>query len=58
MLTIPRGALPRVTPPADMFDRILAEIRPEATVVPLHRKPQRRFVVPPPRRSLPSPPSC
>ena len=29
----PRGAaLPRVTPPADLFDRILAEIRPEATV--------------------------
>jgi len=39
-------ALPRVTPPADLFDRILAEVRPEATVIPLHRKSRRRYVVP------------
>ena len=40
------AALPRVTPPADLFDRILAEVRPEATVIPLHRKSRRRYVVP------------
>lgn len=40
------AALPRVTPPADMFDRILAEIRPEATVVPLRPKAHRRVIVP------------
>ena len=39
-------SLPRVTPPADMFDRILAEIRPEATVVPLRPRANRRFVAP------------
>jgi len=38
-------ALPRVSPPADMFDRILAEIQPEATVIPLRPKAQRRRVV-------------
>jgi hypothetical protein len=38
--------LPRVTPPADTLDRILAEIRPEATVIPLRPKAQRRLVVP------------
>ena len=37
--------LPRVSPPADMFDRILAEIRPEATVIPLRPRRQRRRVV-------------
>ena len=39
-------SLPRVAPPADMFDRILAEIRLEATVVPLRPKPHRRVAVP------------
>ena len=39
-------SLPRVVPPADMFDRILAEIRPEATVVPLRPRAHRRVVVP------------
>ena len=39
-------ALPRVTPPADLFDRILAEVRPEAQVIPLHRASRRRVVVP------------
>ncbi len=39
-------SLPRVSPPADMFDRILAEIRPEATVVPLRPRVHRRGVVP------------
>ena len=39
-------SLPRVTPPADLFDRILAEIRPEATVVPLRPKAHRRVIVP------------
>ena len=39
-------SLPRVLPPADMFDRILAEIRPEATVVPLRPKAHRRVIVP------------
>ena len=38
--------LPRVSPPADIFDRILAEIQPEATVIPLRPKAQRRLVVP------------
>jgi len=37
--------LPRVSPPADTFDRILAEIQPEATVIPLRPKAQRRVVV-------------
>lgn len=39
-------SLPRVTPPADMFDRILAEIRPEATVVPFRPRARRRAVLP------------
>lgn len=35
------AALPRATPPEDMFDRILAEVQPEATVVPLRpRRPR------------------
>jgi len=37
--------LPRVSPRADIFDRILAEIQPEATVLPLRRKTQRHLVV-------------
>ena len=37
--------LPRVSPPADIFDRILAEIQPEATVIPLRPKAHRRPVV-------------
>lgn len=39
-------SLPRVTPPVDMFDRILTQIRPEATVVPLPRRARRRVVAP------------
>ncbi len=39
-------SLPRVTPPDDMFDRILAGIRPEATVVPLRPKVHRRHAMP------------
>lgn len=39
-------SLPRVTPPADLFDRILAEIRPEATVVPFRSRAHRRAVLP------------
>jgi len=39
-------SLPRVTPPDDMFDRILAEIRPEAKVVPLRRGAHRRVLLP------------
>jgi Anti-sigma-K factor rskA len=39
-------SLPRVAPPADMFDRILAEIRPQATVVPLRPRTHRRLVAP------------
>ena len=38
--------LPRVSPPADIFDRILAEIQSEATVIPLRPKTHRRLVVP------------
>ena len=38
--------LPRVSPSADIFDRILAEIQPEATVIPLRPKSHRRLVVP------------
>ena len=38
--------LPPVSPPAEMFDRILAEIRPEATVIPLRPKSRRRVVTP------------
>jgi hypothetical protein len=45
LATVERS-LPRVAPPADMFDRILAEIRPEATVVPLQRRAHRRVVMP------------
>jgi anti-sigma-K factor RskA len=32
------ASLPRAAPPADLFDRILAEVRPEAKVVPLRRR--------------------
>lgn len=45
-LTTVERSLPRVTPPHDMFDRILAEIRPEATVVPLRPRAHRRVAVP------------
>ena len=38
--------LPRVSPRADIFDRILAEVQREATVVPLRPKTHRNFVVP------------
>lgn len=33
-------SLPRVTPPRDLFDRVLAEVRPEASVIPLRRPRQ------------------
>jgi len=39
-------SLARVTPPVDLFDRILAEVRPEATVIPLRRSTRRRLAVP------------
>ncbi len=32
------AALPRVTPPAGLFDRVLAEVQREAVVVPLRRR--------------------
>lgn len=35
------AALPRATPPEDLFDRILAEVQPEARVVPL--RPRRQW---------------
>jgi anti-sigma-K factor RskA len=35
------AALPRVSPPADLFDRILDEVRTEATVVPLRPRRSR-----------------
>jgi anti-sigma-K factor RskA len=35
------AALPRAAPPDDMFDRILAEVQPEAKVVPL--RPRRQW---------------
>jgi len=38
--------LPRVTPPADTFGRILAEIQPEATVIPLRPTTHRHLLVP------------
>ena len=38
--------LPRVSPPRDLFDRILVEIRPGATVIPLRPKTHRPIVVP------------
>ena len=38
--------LPRVIPPASIFDRVLAEIQPEATVIPLRPSRQRRLAVP------------
>ena len=38
-------SLPRVTPPGDLFGRILAEIMPEATVVPLVPRSRRRILV-------------
>lgn len=38
--------LPRVLPPADTFDWILAEIRPEATVIPLRPTAPRRRLIP------------
>ena len=39
-------SLPRVAPPDDMFDRILADIRPEAAVIPLRAKDRRRHAMP------------
>ena len=45
LATVERS-LPRVAPPDDMFDRILAEIRPEAKVVPLRPRSHRRVAVP------------
>jgi len=39
-------SLPRVTPPEDLFGRILAEILPEATVVPLVPRSRRRILLP------------
>jgi hypothetical protein len=38
--------LPPVSPPSDMFDRILAEVQPEATVIPLRPRSHRRVVMP------------
>jgi len=38
--------LPRVTPPHDLLDRILAEVRPEAAVVPLRPVSRRRPLAP------------
>ena len=35
-------SLPRVVPPPDLFDRILAEIRPEAAIVPIRSRVHRR----------------
>jgi Anti-sigma-K factor rskA, C-terminal len=45
-LTRVERSLPRVTPPVDLFERILAEVRPEATVVPLMPRARRRPIVP------------
>jgi hypothetical protein len=45
-LAVVERSLPAVTPPADLFDRILAEVEPEATVVPLRPRARRRRVVP------------
>lgn len=36
-----QASLPRATPPDDLFDRILAEVQPEAKVVPL--RPRREW---------------
>lgn len=38
------ASLPRVSPPADLFDRILDEVRADATVVPLRPRHARRPV--------------
>jgi anti-sigma-K factor RskA len=46
MLEVIGRSLPRVTPPADMFDRILAEVAPEATVVPMQPRSRRRRLLP------------
>ncbi|GIU95076.1 MAG: hypothetical protein KatS3mg012_1533 [Gaiellaceae bacterium] len=37
------AALPRATPPDDLFDRILTEVEAEAAVLPLPRRGRRRF---------------
>jgi hypothetical protein len=42
LLTAMERLLPRVSPPADLFDRILDEVRSEATVVPLRPTRRRR----------------
>jgi anti-sigma-K factor RskA len=46
-LTAIEQALPRVAPPDDVFDRILAEVQPVATVVPIERsrRQSRRLLV-------------
>jgi anti-sigma-K factor RskA len=44
-LSIVEQSLPRVTPPDDLFGRILAEVVPGGTVVPLERTRRRRAAV-------------
>jgi anti-sigma-K factor RskA len=45
-LALEKRSLPPVTPPADLFDRILAEVKPQAVVVPLRTRSRRRVLVP------------
>jgi anti-sigma-K factor RskA len=45
-LTLVERSLPRVAPPTDLFERILAEVRPEATVVPLVPRSRPRAIAP------------
>jgi hypothetical protein len=45
-LAVVERALPRVAPPDDLFDRILAEVRHEAVVVPLRPRARRRWLGP------------
>jgi anti-sigma-K factor RskA len=45
-LALVEQSLPRVTPPDDLFDRILAEVQPQAAVIPLRPRSRRRILVP------------
>jgi anti-sigma-K factor RskA len=45
-LALVERSLPRMTPPDGLFDRILAEVKPQAVVIPLRPRSHRRVLLP------------